>query len=157
MITPIYARAIVLALLLLGGSSWAADDERHTVEKWECRDFPPIREDVLITLWRMPGASAGFGRLRFAGVFFFASFSLDGLTLRWDWDLDDEGHWDYSFTISPDGTGHYFDFSNVSGGSTTSKDVYTCKMAGEEMMSPQVTLDWAQWWLPLVLGDTEEE
>ena len=157
-ITPNFARTFVVALALLAGSSWATDDEPRMVEKWECRDYPPIREDVLITLWREPGTSAGFGRLRFAGVFFFSSFSLDGLTLRWDWDLDEGGRWDYTFMISPDGTGRYFDFSNVeSGGSTTSSDLYSCKMAGEEVMSPQVALDWAQWWLPLVLENTEEE
>ena len=49
-----------------------------------------------------------------------AFYRRDGLQNRWDWG-------DYSSLIKPDGTGLYYDFTNVPyGESTEASDVFKC-------------------------------
>ena len=53
-----------------------------------------------------------------------ALYKREGINHRWDWE---EGH--YSFVIKPDGTGLYYDFTNVKSGTTKARDVFKCKHA----------------------------
>lgn len=51
-------------------------------------------------------------------------YERKGLEYRWDWGPNDT---DYAFVIKSDGTGLYYDFSNVKRGeSTKAKDVFKC-------------------------------
>ena len=54
-----------------------------------------------------------------------AFFSRNGLDLRWDWGLDTEGSFKYSFVIQPDGTGLYYDFSTSKDGNAKPRGIYT--------------------------------
>ncbi len=51
-----------------------------------------------------------------------------GINHRWDWKDNSEKRNSYAFVIEPDGTGLFYDFSNVDvGESTNARDVFTCK------------------------------
>ncbi|MDE0077136.1 MAG: hypothetical protein OXM03_04415 [Chloroflexota bacterium] len=133
------------------------EGEPPVTEKWECREFMQNNERVLITLWRSAGTKpreTGYGRLQYAGVSFPAAFSLDGMFLRWNWDLNEESRWEQSFVIELDGTGSFYDFSDVNAGESVSpSDIYSCTAVGEEEVPMDKFVDWAKWHLPLMFGD----
>lgn len=54
-------------------------------------------------------------------------YRREGINHRWDWG-EGKGKGDYTFIIKPDGTGLYYDFTNVKqGGITKSKDYFKCE------------------------------
>lgn len=54
----------------------------------------------------------------------FTFYERTGIELRWDWGPNDT---DYSFVIKSDGTGLYYDFTNVKKGeSTKPKAIFKC-------------------------------
>ena len=70
--------------------------------------------------------------LKFAGFILYdggfsgehTMYQRTGLEHRWSWSTDGGS---YSFIIKPDGTGLYYDFSNIPDGeTTTAKEVYRC-------------------------------
>lgn len=80
---------------------------------------------VLVRLTRETEDGEGHevGEVSVAGITYTAVFRVVGFDRRWDFG---EGM-DYSFVISPDGYGAYFDFSNVDdGGETQPSYVYGC-------------------------------
>lgn len=124
------AIAAMLALPLIGTHSAAALDLPEA-KKWECRDFVGNDGRVLITLWHpvaIQPEGSGYIRLEDVGASFPTAFRLDGLSLRWNWDLGEDGAWEHSFVIEPDGIGKTYDFSGAEVGEKVSaKDVYRCK------------------------------
>ena len=160
-------RAHLFAFALLVGTPLIAADqsvdsevnevEPTVAEKWECREFLRNNGRVLITLWHSAGTKpgeTGYGRLQYAGASFPAAFSRDGLSLRWDWDLNEDGNWEHSFSIKPGGTGANYDFSGAGTGEKVSPSgTYTCKAAGEEEVPMDEFSEWAAWYLPLLFGD----
>ena len=160
-------RALLFACGLLVGTPLIAttqsvDSAKNEVEptmaeKWECRELLRNNGKVLLTLWHSAGTKpgvTGYGRLQYAGASFPAAFSLDGLSLRWNWDLDEDGSWEHSFTIEPNGTGATYDFSGAGAGDkVSSSGTYSCKAAGEEEVPMDEFSEWAAWYLPLLFGD----
>ena len=149
---------LICAALMVAPAGSSAQDEFDgaMVEKWECREFSEDYGKILIKLWRINGMKEGFGYLEYAGVSFPALFKLDGLSLRWNWELDQDDMWDYSFVVKPDGTGLFYDFSGVEkGDSTRATDLYTCKSAGEEKVSEDAAISWATWALGNFRGEID--
>ncbi len=129
-----------------------ADDEAPTLEAtetWKCYSiFDYDHEKVLADLerWTLPPEaqdaflkelglatdlevpdSLELGLVKVAGVEYAAMFMVEGFNREWVFGPNGA---DYMFQIKPDGTGHYFDFSNVpSGENTTSSQTYECDMS----------------------------
>ena len=85
-----------------------------TVETWHCFTWIDIfvRKKVSVELTRATEAS---GQVSVAGITYSALFYIEGINRRWDFGEDIQ----YSFIISPDGRGSYYDFSRVEEGETT--------------------------------------
>ncbi len=96
----------------------AQESSVTTAEKWRCFDFwDSNKETVLVKLTRAKknGEDLGYGEVSVAGVNHRARFQVSGINRRWD--FGDGG--DYAFIIKPDGSGGYYDFSNVKYGDET--------------------------------------
>ena len=131
----------------------AEDDEDFDVKEWEfweCfessayalyeaekrlgRTFSE-RPPVLVKLGRKRTSDeesrdllSGF--VRFAENVTFGKFQITGLDRRWDWDIQSDASYEYSFVIEPNGDGSYYDFSRVeSGESAQPSQLYQCKLA----------------------------
>ena len=104
----------------------AQESDGITTEKWRC--FDPLdfsKETVLGVLSRVTGGSKalGTGEVSVAGMTYKASFKIIGFDRRWDFGEKLE----YSFFIEPEGTGLYYDFSDVKdGGKTRQSQTYSC-------------------------------
>lgn len=83
------------------------------------------KNTVLVELW---GNAAdvnelGFGAVSTQGISLDAAFIFHGLDRRWIFGRDSE----FSFIITPDGSGLYYDFSNVdSGEGTKPSQIFKC-------------------------------
>lgn len=154
-------RAVMIctALMVVPAGASAQDEfDGAMVEQWDCREFSEDNGKILIRLWRASGMKEGFGYLEYAGISIPALFTLDGLSLRWNWELGHDDTWEYSFAIKPDGTGLFYDFSGVEkGSSTTARDVYSCKSAGEEKVSEDAAISWARWAIGNFRGEIDPE
>lgn len=84
------------------------------VEKWRCFTGIDIfrRKKVSVELTRETGVP---GQVSVAGVTYSAYFHVEGLNRRWDFGKE----MNYSFIITPDGSGAYYDFSLAEDGETT--------------------------------------
>ena len=97
----------------------AQESHNDVIEEWRCfgaTDF--LKEGVLVTLSRVTpiGQDRESGEVSVAGVTYRATFRVSGFDRRWDFG---EG-FAYSFIIRPDGSGLYYDFSDVKDGGKTS-------------------------------------
>lgn len=97
---------------------------------WYCKDFV-YEGPVLVEV-------GFFGNPKLKGVGFilydggysgeFTHYQRVGLEHRWDWGPKDN---DFAFVIQSDGTGLYYDFTNVQRGqSTKASEVYKCFRRG---------------------------
>ncbi len=103
----------------------AQESDGITTEKWRCFDLSDYyKVTVLVELSRVTGDSKalGTGEVSVAGITYKASFKVVGFNRRWDF-----GEFEYAFTIKPDGTGNYYDFSDVKdGGEIGPSQTYSC-------------------------------
>jgi hypothetical protein len=108
---------IAFVTLVITVSSYAA-----VLEEWECKDFISPA-NVLVTARINDGRTTG--AISVAGVTHQTDFLVAGFDRRWDFGKRRDGYYTYSFIISPDGTGKYYDFS----GSETAKPsmLMTCQ------------------------------
>jgi len=136
------AIAAMLALPLIGTHSAAALDLPEA-KKWECRNLVGNDGRVLITLWHPVATQlegSGYIRLEDAGASFPTAFRLDGLSLRWNWDLGKDDAWEHSFVIEPEGIGKTYDFSGAEVGEKVSaKNVYRCKQVSAAVLAATVS------------------
>ena len=116
---------IVLALSSAVGIH-AQEGSGNTTEKWRCfasSDY--LEKTVLVNLTRVTvdGKVQGFGKVSVAGVDHAALFRVVGFERRWDFGKE----FNFSFVISPDGRGLYYDFTSVEEGETTQpRQFYRC-------------------------------
>ena len=72
----------------------------------------------------------GLGFILFDDGDELTSFSREGLDLRWDWgenERDGKTYSRYSFVITPNGYGLYYDFKTSTDGTAKARDVYYVK------------------------------
>ena len=82
----------------------------NTDETWRC--FAPSdfnKKTILVELTRVTvaGETQGFGQVSVAGVTHHALFRITGFDRRWDFGKEMQ----YSFIITPNGSGAYYHFS----------------------------------------------
>lgn len=103
-----------------------AKEEIESLETWQCFNHSDSdRTNVLLTLSRLNNT----GEVSVAGTTYSTSFEVQGLDRRWDFGLDDDGSYDYTFVVQPDGTGLYYDFSGSTDGSANPGQTYRCEVA----------------------------
>lgn len=114
-----------LGLMLL-----IASDEQLQIEAWRCFAWSDYdRATALFTLVRVRSGSEDLiGEVSVAGVIHLTQFQVAGLTRRWDWNCDEETGCRYAFSIEPDGTGGYYDFSTSEDGRAKARDIYKCQL-----------------------------
>ena len=94
-------------------------------ETWHCfKLFDRHKAMPLFTLIRM----GIVGEVAVAGTAHMEQFQVDGLDRRWDWNCD-EKMCRYSFSISPDGTGRFYDFSVSDDGRAKPRQVFECQLS----------------------------
>jgi hypothetical protein len=110
------------------------NDKKYTEEDvggfnyWLCYDYINEKKLILeIGTFGDPELS-GLGYILYDGGYIgeLTYYRRNGLEHRWDWGgINDSS---YSFVIKSDGTGLYYDFTNVKlGESTKARDVFKCK------------------------------
>ena len=119
-------KASACLLFVVFGASAQSTGESVTTN-WRC--FEPYEKSgvPLVTLARetLIGTNKGYGKVSVAGMKEQeAVFLVEGINRRWYFGND----YDYSIVVKPDGTGLYYDFSNVEDGETTTpRDRFACK------------------------------
>ena len=83
-------------------------------ETWRC--FKSWEPDTTLVALTRQGDS---GEVAVSGLTRSARFQVNGLELRWDFGLDDDGNFEYAFVIQPDRTGLYYDFSRSRDGTAS--------------------------------------
>ena len=82
-----------------------------TIEEWECRDYKyNSSENILAEAKVNEGGTTG--GISVAGVTHKTSYEVTGFERRWDFGLRKDSTYAYSFVISPDGMGRYYDFGS---------------------------------------------
>ena len=133
------AMAVVLVLVALPFTATAQEPD-PCVHEWECFDwYDHQKEKVLISLsgHLCPEDEYGVGFVALRGRSLrldqVGRFVIRGLNLIWwfgDQMEDSESGlstFDYAVQIYPDGTGHYYDFSNVEvGESVNPSETFKC-------------------------------
>jgi len=114
-------------IIILDGSDTLSQKYAASLISWDCKEYfdgdrtlvevgyfdNPSFKDIGIILYDggNKGETTFYGRT--------------GLDQRWDWNTNGGS---YSFIISPDGKGLYYDFTSIPSGETTkAKAVYKCK------------------------------
>lgn len=102
------------------------------VEEWSCYESAGSRKNVLVKLTRevhktRPNMLRGI--ISVAGSHQVALFRVEGFNRKWDFPFLPPGvKPKFKFVINPDGTGLYYDFSNVEEGEiTTPQQTYWCE------------------------------
>ena len=116
------------------GDSLYSEDSTGPFVSWGCSEYGysrPIPDygsgsRILVEIGRFEAAShsdVGFILYDGSSSGELTSYSRRGVNQRWDWGPNGE----FAFVLKPDGTGLFFDFSNVPQGETTSaNDMYEC-------------------------------
>lgn len=120
---------VALCLLVGCGTVQEANDG---IERWRCLGLEDYKEwavrarvaeiygdmpsfpdhQVAVRLSRPGNASEGIGEVQVAGIVYSAIFVVEGADRKWYFGERNE----YSFLITPDRYGAYFDFSNAEEG-----------------------------------------
>ena len=69
------------------------------------------------------------GEVAVSGLTRSARFQVNGLELRWDFGLDDDGNYEYAFVIQPDRTGLYYDLSRSPDGTASPRQTFDCEQS----------------------------
>ena len=108
-------------------------DKQLRVERWRCFSLLDYeRSKPALTLGRLKGNGNehGIGEVLVSGTAHIADFRVAGIDLRWDFgDQNDRGAYPYAFTIGPDGTGAYYDFSASTDGRARPRQVFECRLS----------------------------
>ncbi len=94
------------------------------VYEWECFDVFDFEKEIeLVQLFglKCPEAESGIGKVTLgghSGLEQSGYFNIEGLAFAWRFGESESGYYDYLFSIRPDGTGLYYDFSNSEVGET---------------------------------------
>ena len=113
--------------IILNGKT-ISEDEVGGFVSWFCYDFVYEEKGILLEVGTFGDPKLnGIGYILFDGGYTGVStfYRRTGLEHRWDWGGPNDN--DYAFVIQSDGTGLYYDFSNVKAGqSRRANDVFKC-------------------------------
>ena len=99
--------SLAAILILVGCTSNITFNE--VVERWGCGNY----YDGCFSncpIWLSADRDLGTGKIKFDEIVEHTSFDVDGLELRWNWCLEDDGYYRCTFTIDVEGTGRYYKF-----------------------------------------------
>ena len=121
---PEAQRALAFMLLV-------TSDKPLQMETWRCfKRFDRNKATALFTLVRMrSGGEDAIGEVSIAGVSHMAQFQVAGLNRRWDWGCEERTGCRYAFSITPDDTGSYYDFSVSDDGRARPSQTFECQLS----------------------------
>lgn len=131
-----------LALLLITAIAQAEEEGGPEEQFWDALGRPTeiwickaphgswSTNPVLIRLLHW-GADAGFALVDAAGVENAAQYGVHGIKRRWDFDLGDDGYYDYAIVMQPNGDASYYDLSGdlEAGETRPASQFFKCKQA----------------------------
>lgn len=137
-------RVVSILLVLVATAGHAGSEEANDVrvaEHWRCYSrFDYDKKKVLVEALRFEvpeerfpqKPSATLGVIKVAGMAYHALFYVDGFDRTWTLGPEEELLADktmpFRFVVRPDGSGFYYDFSDVGEGeSTTPSQTYECE------------------------------
>lgn len=110
----------------LNGQTFS-EEEHGSFEIWECYEYFDRNNKILFEVGRFVNADLSrYGFILYDGSSSgdLAIYQQTGLNKRWDWETTGGR---YAFILKPEGTGLYYDFSNVSDGERiNANNVYRC-------------------------------
>ena len=103
------------------------EDTEAGIEQWECGDYPDGCGFLATDCVTLTASPLGVGGVKFGEFVEFTQFGVEGIERRWDrsWDGD---RFEYSFVISVDGTGRYYNFRSSDDGRAKPSDLFKCAM-----------------------------
>ena len=111
--------------IYLNGTKYS-EEEYGSFEIWECSEYLGSNKVLLeVGYFGSPDLS-NFGFILYDGSSSgdLTFYQREGVNKRWDWETTAGS---FSFVIKPDGTGYYYDFTDVpEGEKIKSSDIYTC-------------------------------
>ena len=115
-----------LAFMLL-----VTSDKQLQIETWRCFALSDYdKATALFTLIRVrSGGEDVIGEVSVAGVSHMAQFQVAGLDRRWDWGCEERTGCRYAFSIIPDDTGAYYDFSVSDDGRAKPSQFFECQLS----------------------------
>lgn len=96
-------RYAALLLILFAGTASA--------ETFKCQSGSHWKSGGKIVVTTTIHENGETGVVEVAGASHPAFYRVAGFNRRWDFGFNDDGTFDYSFILDPDGTGSYIDFS----------------------------------------------
>lgn len=105
-------RGAIIGVAALALSSTVLAEDRVVAEVWECADHSDGAWRTIL-LSATVNQNRTTGQIVAAGTTQWAAFEVAGIERRWDFSLDDEGYFNYTLVISPNGDGRYYDFSKA--------------------------------------------
>lgn len=81
------------------------------VEKWICKSVNSYEWNTIVEAEVNSGRESG--SIKVAGIVHEAQFEIRGFDRRWDFALQNDGTFDYTFVLQPDGSGAYYNFSRA--------------------------------------------
>ena len=104
--------AVVVGVAVLTACATSTTTTVHMptdVQRWICGDYVyHCYDDCPITL--SGDFNLGTGTVTFAGTTEVAEFQVQGVELRWDWCLNNDGGYDCALIVSVDGTARFYNF-----------------------------------------------
>ena len=101
------------------------------METWRCfalSDYSKMT--ALFTLVRVRSGDEDIvAEVSIADVNHLAQFQVAGLNRRWDWGCEDRTGCRYAFSITPDDTGAYYDFSVSDDGRARPSQIFECQLS----------------------------
>lgn len=120
-------RFLWACLLIIASYTTVANEE--TIDTWTCTESSYTTEVLVTAVSYMP---SGYGDIDVAGINHKGFYRVDGFDRRWNFGLNEDGSFDYSFFIDPKGFGRYSNFSSVEAGETVMpSQFFHCNKASE--------------------------
>jgi len=109
----------------------ALSSDKQQTETWYCfKLFDRNKATAPVTLFRMRiGGKDFMGEVLVAGTAHIAQFQVAGLNRRWDWGCDEKTGCRYAFSVRPDDTGAFYDFSVSDDGRAKPSQVFECQLS----------------------------
>ena len=99
-------RLFAIGLALLAGSAHA--------QTFQCQAGTHSWQNGRIVVVAAIDESGNTGTIQVAGVTHETRYGVDDFDRRWDFQLNNEGTYDFAFKIGPDGGAKYYDFTLAS-------------------------------------------
>lgn len=112
--------ALILILILTAGTANA--------ETFKCQAGPFGSSGDKVVVTATINEDGETGTIKVAGVTHQAKYHVEGFDRRWDFELQEDGTFDYALVLKVSGVATYYDFSSAEAGEPISgSQLFVCK------------------------------